>query len=167
MADRVRYQQADAEALPFPDDTFDLVTCQTGLVHCPRPGAVLAEMLCVARPGGRLLVAEPNNLTGVMLSPHAVSTPIDELVALVGLEARCERGKAELLEGDNSFGEQVPALFAALGVRDVRVCLNDRAVAVLPPYGAPGNRAWIEEAESSFAPQRLKSRFHERGVRPP
>lgn len=151
LGERFRYQQASGDALPFPDDTFDLVTCQTVLIHCPDPRAVLAEMLRVTRPGGRVLVAEPNNMTGVMMSPHAVSTPVDDLVALVGLEARCERGKAALGDGDNSFGEQVPALFAALGLRHVTVCLNDRAVAVLPPYDAPGNRAWVEEAEASFA----------------
>lgn len=151
LGHRFRYQQANGDALPFPDDTFDLVTCQTVLIHCADPRAVLTEMIRVTRPGGRVLVAEPNNLTGTMLSPHALSLPIDELLAMVGLEVRCERGKTALGEGDNSLGERVPALFASLGLRDVSICLNDRAVALIPPYEAPGNRAWVEEVESSFA----------------
>lgn len=34
LAERFRYQQAVAEALPFTDATFDLVTCQTLLIQC-------------------------------------------------------------------------------------------------------------------------------------
>lgn len=150
LGERFQYRVASGEALPFPDDTFDLVTCQTVLIHCPDPRAVLKEMIRVTRPGGRLLVAEPNNMTGSCLSPHALTMPVDELLAIIGLEVRCERGKAALGEGNNSYGEHVPGLFAALGLRDVRTVLNNRAVTLLPPYSAPGNRASIEEMESAY-----------------
>ncbi|NOZ06391.1 MAG: class I SAM-dependent methyltransferase [Chloroflexi bacterium] len=43
---------ADAEGLPFPDDTFDLVTCRLGLHHFPHPRQAVAEMVRVCRPGG-------------------------------------------------------------------------------------------------------------------
>lgn len=49
-SDRVRYQQGSADRLPFEDASFDLVTCQTLLIHCPDPAAVVAEMVRVTRP---------------------------------------------------------------------------------------------------------------------
>lgn len=48
----------DATRLPFADATFDAVTISFGLRNVVDPGAGLAEMLRVTRPGGRLLVCE-------------------------------------------------------------------------------------------------------------
>ncbi|GDX82533.1 hypothetical protein LBMAG42_43440 [Deltaproteobacteria bacterium] len=151
FAQRFRYVEGSGESLPFPDDSFDLVTCQTVLIHCPDPRAVLAEMIRVTKPGGRVLVAEPNNLTGPMLSPYALTMPVEELLTLVELEVRCERGKSGLGEGNNSYGELVPGLFAAAGLQNTQAVLNNRAVTLVPPYARPGNRAAIEELESSYA----------------
>jgi len=50
--------QCDAERLPFPSDYFDCVSVAFGLRNMTHPGAALAEMQRVLRPGGRLLVLE-------------------------------------------------------------------------------------------------------------
>jgi demethylmenaquinone methyltransferase/2-methoxy-6-polyprenyl-1,4-benzoquinol methylase len=50
--------QCDAEALPFPDDHFDVVTVAFGLRNMTRKERALAEMRRVLRPGGRVLVLE-------------------------------------------------------------------------------------------------------------
>ena len=47
------FQQADAEALPFPDSVFDVVTCRFGIIYCPDAGKALREIHRVLRPGGR------------------------------------------------------------------------------------------------------------------
>lgn len=58
------YAQANAEMLPFPDNTFDCITIAFGLRNVTDKDKALASMLRVLRPGGRLLVLEfskPNN----------------------------------------------------------------------------------------------------------
>lgn len=54
-ADRVRFQTADAQALPFADQSFDLVLCQFGIMFFPDKPRAAAEMRRVLRPGGRLV----------------------------------------------------------------------------------------------------------------
>ncbi len=47
------------EALPWPDASFDLITCLDVIEHTPDDRATLAELLRVCRPGGWLLVTVP------------------------------------------------------------------------------------------------------------
>jgi len=54
----VDFRQGRAEALPFGDDTFDVVACRAAFHHFPEPARVLAEMRRVAKPGARMLVAD-------------------------------------------------------------------------------------------------------------
>src|SRR5438105_5061447 len=57
--------EADVEALPFDDRTFDLVVTYTGL-HCfPDPPAAIAEMARVLRPGGELRGTSVIKRTGI------------------------------------------------------------------------------------------------------
>lgn len=53
----VRGGVADAEALPFPDDRFDLVVGHAVVHHLPDVAAAFAEARRVLRPGGRLVIA--------------------------------------------------------------------------------------------------------------
>jgi demethylmenaquinone methyltransferase/2-methoxy-6-polyprenyl-1,4-benzoquinol methylase len=57
-AGRVRFVEADTQALPFPSDTFQLVTVAFGLRNVTDPDRGLAEMVRVCRPGGRVAVLE-------------------------------------------------------------------------------------------------------------
>lgn len=50
--------QADAQSLPFPENTFDIVTVGYGLRNLERWEAGLSEMQRVAKPGARLLVLD-------------------------------------------------------------------------------------------------------------
>lgn len=55
-----RYALAAAEALPFPDDSFDLVYCLSTLEHVEGVEAAVGEMVRVLRPGGAVLLYAPN-----------------------------------------------------------------------------------------------------------
>jgi SAM-dependent methyltransferase len=50
----VSFQEGDAEALPFPDDSFDVVLSTCGAMFAPDQEQTAAEMLRVCRPGGRI-----------------------------------------------------------------------------------------------------------------
>ena len=146
LADRCSYRAGLAEKLPFADATFDLVTCQTVLIHTARPDVALAEMIRVARPGGLVLAAEPNNVANeLILDTISFHDPVEQVIAVARFHLICERGKAALGEGNNSLGDILPGLFAEHGLLDIRVYLNDRTAAVFPPYDTPEQQAGAAE----------------------
>ncbi|MBL1102380.1 SAM-dependent methyltransferase [Streptomyces coffeae] len=57
LSHRVRFDHADAMALPYPDASFDVAWAFESLLHMERSRA-LAEMRRVLRPGGRLVIAD-------------------------------------------------------------------------------------------------------------
>jgi ubiquinone/menaquinone biosynthesis C-methylase UbiE len=54
----VDLREADAQALPFPDASFDMVVCTLSLCNIPDDRKAVAEMKRVLRPGGRLLLLD-------------------------------------------------------------------------------------------------------------
>lgn len=54
----IEYVQANAECLPFPDNSFDCITIAFGLRNVTDKDAALRSMNRVLKPGGRLLVLE-------------------------------------------------------------------------------------------------------------
>jgi SAM-dependent methyltransferase len=62
VADRVEVHTADITALPFPDDSFDVVTSAMAIHNIASPAGryrALDEAMRVLRPGGQLLIADP------------------------------------------------------------------------------------------------------------
>jgi len=53
----VRFEEADAENLPFADASFDVVTSLIGAMFAPRPEMVAKELLRVCSPGGTIAMA--------------------------------------------------------------------------------------------------------------
>jgi len=62
----VTFQEADAEALPFGDATFDVVLSTFGVMFTPSQQQAAAEMLRVCRPGGKIGLAKwtPDSFIG-------------------------------------------------------------------------------------------------------
>jgi SAM-dependent methyltransferase len=83
----VRWDEADAEALPYADGAFDVVTSAFGLMFAPRPEVAIAEAFRVVRPGGAvgLTAWTPDGFTGQVTAlmgeylpvPMGTDRPID------------------------------------------------------------------------------------------
>ncbi|HEV2747092.1 MAG TPA: class I SAM-dependent methyltransferase [Allosphingosinicella sp.] len=79
---RVSFRQADAQALPFPDGTFDAVVCQFGVMFFPDRAAGYREARRVLKPGGRMLFnswnrIEENPVTAALAEAVAALFPDD------------------------------------------------------------------------------------------
>lgn len=152
LAARCEFVQGDAMALPFADDTFDLATCQTVLIHLPDPSAGLREMMRVIKPGGLVLAVEPSNMASAgVVSSVTDAFPTDVVAATIGFHLACQRGKRALGRGFNSLGDLLPGMMAALGARDIRVYMSDRATPMYPPYDQPHQRAELAQLKDWHA----------------
>ncbi|KAB2834049.1 MAG: class I SAM-dependent methyltransferase, partial [Candidatus Dadabacteria bacterium] len=63
-----RFDEGDAESLPYADETFDVVTTLVGAMFAPQPEKVAREFVRVCRPGGRMLMVNwtPEGFVGQM-----------------------------------------------------------------------------------------------------
>jgi len=87
LAANVRFVIANAEALPFPDRSFDCVTIGFGLRNVTDKPAALAAMRRVLKPGGRLLVLEFSKPTLEILKPAYDAYSFNVLPRLGGVIA--------------------------------------------------------------------------------
>jgi SAM-dependent methyltransferase len=95
----------DAQALGFPDDSFDAVVCTLSLCTIPDDRAAVAEARRVLRPGGRFLLLEhvrspvlPVRLGQRLLDPLAVRFEADHLLREPLEHLRAERFEVERFE---------------------------------------------------------------------
>jgi SAM-dependent methyltransferase len=72
-----RFDEGDAEKLPYPDAGFDAVISMFGVMFAPRPELSAAELLRVCRPGGTIALANwtPGGFIGQMFKTIAGHVP--------------------------------------------------------------------------------------------
>lgn len=82
---RARFEEADAEALPFEDASFDVVVSLIGAMFAPQPNLVAKELLRVCVPGGTIGMANwtPQGFIGQMfkavskfIAPSGMPSPV-------------------------------------------------------------------------------------------
>jgi SAM-dependent methyltransferase len=111
LAPRVTFETGDAFHLAQPDDTYDLVVNRHMVQAVPQVERVLAQLVRVARPGGRVhVLAEDYSMLHMMSGPHDPDLfwrQVVEFAARTGTDAR--------------IGRRTWSLLRAAGLRDVRV----------------------------------------------
>jgi SAM-dependent methyltransferase len=153
LGDRFSYRLAAAEELPFDDESFDLVTCQTVLMHVADPRGVIDEMVRVTKRGGLVVAAEPNNrILTLMDTSVSAGAPLDERLDVVRFYVTCEYGKIALGHGNNSIGDLVPGFFNDAGLLEIQACQSDKVSLMVPPYEGDDQQA-LKEAYIADAEQ--------------
>jgi ubiquinone/menaquinone biosynthesis C-methylase UbiE len=116
----VQIIEADARHTGLAADSFDVVHARTLLVNVPKPAEVLAEMVRLARPGGRVVSVEPDCETSICYPPHPAFDRLAELFAV----AFSRNGADPLL------GRRLTELYRHRGLVDVTI---EARAGVYPP----------------------------------
>ncbi|HWW07590.1 class I SAM-dependent methyltransferase [Collimonas sp.] len=126
--DDIVWTEGDAEQLPYPDASFDVVLSQFGHMFAPRPDVTIAEMRRVLKPNGRISFATwpPEHFIGRMfafigrnsppLPPGAAAPPQWGSPAVIA-----ERLSAKF---DAPFFERGTMLFPALSIAHYRLFME-------------------------------------------
>ncbi|MCM1189604.1 MAG: methyltransferase domain-containing protein [bacterium] len=73
----IRFVAGDCENLPFPDNSFDVVTCSMSFHHYPNPEQFFRSLRRVLRPGGRLILRDmAANSSLVMWLVNHIEMPV-------------------------------------------------------------------------------------------
>jgi SAM-dependent methyltransferase len=111
LAPRLRFETGDAFQLAQPDDAYDLVVNRHMVQAVPLVERVLAELVRVTRPGGRVhVLAEDYSMLHMMSGPHDPDVfwrQVVEFAARTGTDAR--------------IGRRAWSLLRTAGLKDVRV----------------------------------------------
>lgn len=127
LESRCEYRVGSAENIPFKSSTFDMVTCQTLLMHVQDVAKVFDELLRVLKPGGLLAVVEPNNRVGMLISnTMTASWPVERLLERVRFYLICEQGKMAMAQGFNSIGDLLLRHFLTRKLDDVQIYISDK-----------------------------------------
>jgi SAM-dependent methyltransferase len=107
-AENLTLRQSDIVAGPIEPGTFDLVTARAVLHHVADAEAAMANLIASARPGGALLLIEPDFLPVSIAEPQEVRAFWDRWLAWSR-----ERGI------DYQIGRTLAPRFAALGLKQI------------------------------------------------
>lgn len=140
LAPGVCWREGTAESLPFPDDSFDAVVSQFGLMFFDDRRKALQEMVRVLAPGGGLAVAVWNSLE---YTP-AYAAEVALLERLAGEEA-ARAVSAPFCLGDR---EELDALFLDCGVEEVSITTHQGLARF------PSIRAMVEADVRGWLPMR-------------
>jgi ubiquinone/menaquinone biosynthesis C-methylase UbiE len=117
----IRWYETSAEAMPLPNDAFDVVFCQLGLQFVADKAAAVREMTRVLAPEGRAYVSVP--------TPTRFFNVMDDAFARHGMPAAASFVRLVFSLNDPATLEQ---LFRDAGLREVRVQSSPKQLR-LPP----------------------------------
>jgi len=121
----VELKVASAEKIPYPDNTFDIVTCNLLFMWLEKPQKVINEMARVTKPGGKVLASLEPDYGGKLHWPE--NPKIDPIFAGKAIKKR---------GGDPHIGRKLRLLFVRAGL-DTKV-------------GIGNNRIWSCEEDKHY-----------------
>ena len=122
-------RQADITAGPVQPGGFDLVTARAVLHHVADAEAAVANMAASCRPGGAILLIEPDFLPVAVAEPAEVRAFWEGWLAWSGLQGI-----------DYFIGRRLPEMLAGLGLREVAAT----AETALYNGGSAWARYWMQ-----------------------
>ncbi len=129
------YAAADACHLPFGDHVCDSTYCVAVLQHIRDMGRAVAEIARVTKPGGRVLVVEPDNAARYWFSSVESGMHAAEVGRRFFASLAISRGEMPAA----AVGPLIPGMFAAHGIEPDSVRLFPVSVAHL---GTPSSALW-------------------------
>jgi demethylmenaquinone methyltransferase / 2-methoxy-6-polyprenyl-1,4-benzoquinol methylase len=128
----VRWEQANALALPYDDNSFDAATVGFGARNFSDLGRGLAEMARVVRPGGRVVILEITTPTKPPLSTF-FSLWFDRIVPLLGRVTGEDQAYSYLPSSVKRFPgpRDLGSLMVGAGLGDVRWILTAGGIIAL------------------------------------
>lgn len=123
LAPAIEWREGVAESLPFPDQSFDAVVSQFGLMFFTDCRQALREMLRVLTPGGRLAVAVWDSLDNIPAYASEVAL-LERMAGRQGADAL----RAPFVLGDR---KDLATLFSEAGVASAQVTTH-RGTAQFP-----------------------------------
>jgi SAM-dependent methyltransferase len=122
---------ADGQTLPFSDSSFDAVWMRLVLLHTPDPAATMSEITRVLKPGGRVVLTEPDQ------GSHLVATPHDDIFERI-------RAHRRTTFRHPTIGRNLPELATNAGLTVAKSWLNPiqiRSFALARAAGGPFDMA--------------------------
>jgi SAM-dependent methyltransferase len=107
----VLFRVADAHDLPYPDATFDATRAERVMMHLAHPDRALAELVRVTKPGGRVLVADPDHGMWALDSPDL---PVTRSLLAWWFD----------FIANPWIARRTPAMFGAAGMGDVAIAVK-------------------------------------------
>ena len=135
---QVTFREADAEALPFADSTFDVVLSTFGVMFTPDQARAAREMLRVCRPGGRIGLANwtPGSFIGELFKVLGRHLP-----PAAGLRSPALWGTEERLK--ELFSEAEASIQATPRIFNFRYRSPAHWMEVFRTFYGPVNRAFL------------------------
>jgi ubiquinone/menaquinone biosynthesis C-methylase UbiE len=151
----ITFQEADGRALPFGDETFDVVVFDSTLSHVPELERALAEAHRVLRPSGRVAVFDGDYATTVALGDH---DPLQACVAMMMANSVHDRWLARRLPALVRAAGFAPEPYRSYGFVETgggyMLTVVDRGADLLPASGLIGDET--AEALKAEAQRRVE-----------
>lgn len=158
----VAFAVGNAEAIAFPDDTFDVTLSLFGAMFSDRPERVAAELIRVTRPGGRIAMGNwtPEGLAGQIARAHTTLIPQP-----AGVPDPLDWGREEIVQA--RLGERAAPIMCVRRILKMQFPFGPAAVTELfaTSYGptVAALRA-LDPDSASLLRHRLTRLFHQHNL---